>query len=75
MDDKRFRVIRPIPLQGGDEIPVNSAIYEIHGCYYMDGGLLPMAYQKDFAMLIENERKKGWHYIIPDDPVVGKSII
>jgi len=75
MDDKRYIVIRPIKLYGGGEIPVNSSVYEIHGCFYMDGGLLPKDYQEDFYELIKYEKKHGWHYLKPNDPVVGKSEI
>ena len=73
--DKKYRVIKPIPLGGGDSIPVNTSIYEIHGNYYMDGGLLPADYQEDFYNLIKHEEKTGWKYLKPDNPVVGKSLI
>lgn len=75
MEDKRYKVIKPIPLNGGDSIPVNSSIYLIHDCYYMDGGLLPESYQEDFHNLIKYEEKHGWKYIKPDNPIVGKSMI
>jgi len=73
--DKKYIVVKPIPLYNGEKIPANSAIYEIHGNYYMDGGLLPEDYQKDFYKLIQKEKAKGWNYLRPDDPVVGKPII
>ena len=75
MEDKRYRVVKEILLTEGGSIPVNSAIYLIHGNYYMDGGLLPEAYQEDFHHLITYEQKHGWHYLRPDNPIVGKSII
>ena len=46
--DKKFLVIKAIPIKGGKNIPVNTSIYRTHGVYYMDGGLLPNDYQKDF---------------------------
>lgn len=73
--DKKYRVVKPIPLFNGSTIPVNSAIYEIHGNYYMDGGLLPESYQEDFHNLIKHESQNGWKYLRPDNPVVGKPII
>ena len=73
--DKKYIVIKDIPLKEGDAIKVNTDIYRIHGNYYMDGGLLPEAYQLDFDKLIEHEEKNGWKYIRPNNPVVGKQII
>ena len=46
--DKRFLVIKEIPLYGGKTIPVNTNIYRTHGVYYMDGGLLPEDFQEEF---------------------------
>ena len=63
--DKRFLVIKDIPLYGGKKISVNTSIYRTHGVYYMDGGLLPEDYQQDFDSLIENEEKNGWKYLSP----------
>lgn len=70
--DKKYRVFKEIPLNGGGSIPVNTSIYQIHGNYYMDGGLLPPAYQEDFDKLIKREENFGWNYLRPDNPVVGK---
>ena len=75
MGDKKYIVVRPIKLYGGGEITVGVSIYEIHGCFYMDGGLLPKEYQEDFYHLIKEEEKYGWYYLRPDNPVVGKSVI
>lgn len=63
--NKRFLVIKEIPLYGGKTIPVNTNIYRTHGVYYMDGGLLPADFQEDFDDLIEYEEKNGWKYITP----------
>jgi hypothetical protein len=63
--DKRFLVIKAIPLYGGKTIPVNTNIYRTHGVYYMDGGLLPEDFQQDFDALIEREEEKGWNYLSP----------
>ena len=63
--DKRFLVIKEIPINGGKNIPVNTSIYRTHGVYYMDGGLLPRDYQEDFDALIEYEEENGWNYITP----------
>ena len=75
MKDGRYIVVKPIPLNEGKNIPVNTEIDRIHGNFYMNGGLLPLAYQKDFATLIENESKKGWKFLRPNNLVVGKSLI
>jgi len=63
--DKRFLVIKEIPLYGGKKIPVNTNIYRTHGVYYMDGGLLPEDFQEDFKNLIEHEEETGWKYLTP----------
>jgi hypothetical protein len=63
--DKKYLVIKPIPLYGGKTIPVNTVIYRTHGVYYMDGGLLPKDYQEDFENLILTEEIKGWNYLSP----------
>ena len=34
--DKKYRVFKEIPLNGGGSIPVNASIYQIHGNYYME---------------------------------------
>ena len=73
--DCKYIVVKEIPLKGGNSIKVNTDIYRMHGNYYMDGGLLPPAYQEDFDTLIENEQKRGWKYLRPNNPVVGKQII
>jgi hypothetical protein len=63
--DKRFLVIKEIPIKGGKNIPVNTSIYRTHDVYYMDGGLLPKDYQEDFDALIEHEENYGWKYLSP----------
>lgn len=75
MKDGRYVVIRPIPLGDGKSIKVNTDIDRVHGNFYMDGGLLPLEYQRDFTRLIEHEEKNGWYYISPNNPIVGKSLI
>lgn len=63
--DKKYLVIKPIPLYSGKTIPVNTVIYRTHGVYYMDGGLLSKDYQEDFENLIIIEEIKGWNYLSP----------
>jgi uncharacterized Zn ribbon protein len=65
MDDKMYEVVKDIPLTGGSSIKKGTSIYNIHGVYYMDGGMLPEAYQEDFDMLIIEEATHGWNYIVP----------
>ena len=73
--DCQFIVVKEIPLSEGGSIRVNTDIYRIHGNYYMDGGLLPPAYQEDFDKLVETEEKNGWKYLSPIKTNVGNSII
>ena len=63
--DKKYVVIKSIPLNDGGSIPVNSIIYRTHGVYYLEGGLLSRAYQEDFNNLIEHEEMHGWKYLSP----------
>jgi hypothetical protein len=75
MKDGKFVVVKPIPLAEGKSIRINTEIDRIHGNFYMDGGLLPLDYQQDFAKLVEHEMRTGWKYLRPNNPIVGKSII
>ena len=61
----QYVVVKAIPISGGEEIPVNTSIYRTHGMYYMDGGLLSEAFQRDFDELIEHETIHGWNYLSP----------
>ena len=70
--DKRYKVFKEIPLKGGEVIPINTSVYQIHGNYYMDKGILPPDYQEDFDKLIKREELFGWNYLRPDNPVVGE---
>lgn len=63
--DKIYEVIKDIQLLSGSAIKKGTNIYEKHGVFYMDGGMLPTAYQEDFANLIEHESINGWNYIVP----------
>lgn len=62
--DAKFVIAKDIPLIGGKKILANTIIYRIHGCYFMDGGMLPKDYQKDFDDLIDYEEKNGSKYIV-----------
>jgi hypothetical protein len=63
--DRKFLIIKEIPIKGGKNIPVNTRINRTHGVYYMDGGLLPRDYQEDFNNLIEYEETHGWKFLSP----------
>lgn len=75
--DGKFVVAKDIPLDkdGNHSIKVGTEITITHGCFYMNGNLLPQEYQKDFDKLVRLESSKGWNYLLPDNPVVGRSII
>lgn len=77
LKDAKFVVATSIPLDkdGNHSIPKGTEITITHGCFYMNGGLLPKDYQEDFEMLVNREMKTGWKYLLPDNPIVGKSII
>ena len=63
--DKKYEVIKEIPLNGGSAIKKGSVVFRTHGVYYLDGGLLPKDYQQDFDALIEKEQVTGWNYLCP----------
>ena len=63
LPDAKYIVIEPIKLQVGGEIRKGTEIRRTHGTYYMDGMLLPKAYQEDFDRLTRNEEKYGWYHL------------
>ena len=73
--DAKFMIEKDIPITGGKTIKRGSALYRTHGCFYLDGGLLPADYSEDFEQLIEYEEKHGWKYLVPIKTVTGNSII
>ena len=44
-EDKKYILLKDIPLAGGKKIAKDTTITRTHGVYYMDGGLLPQDYQ------------------------------
>lgn len=65
MADKIYQLEKDIPIVGGKSFKKGTRVYDIHGLYYLDEGMLPNDYQEDFRQLIENESKNGWNYIVP----------
>ena len=63
--DKKYEVLKNIPINGGKAIEKGSIVTRTHGVYYLNGGMLPGDYQEDFDTLIENESINGWNYICP----------
>ena len=64
--DKRYEVIKDIPVNGGNsKISKGTLITRTHGVYYKDGVLLSQGYQEDFDALIEDEEYNGWNYLCP----------
>ena len=63
--DKRYEVLKDIPINGGKAIEKGAIVTRTHGMYFLNGGLLPPDYQQDFDMLIEREEATGWDYICP----------
>lgn len=64
-EDKKYVLLKDIPLADGKKIAKDTTITRTHGVYYMDGGLLPQDYQEDFDRLISTEEQTGWNYIVP----------
>lgn len=77
LQDSKYVVYKAIPLdpQGNEVIKEGTEIIAKHGVVYMNGGLVSPDWQEDFRMLIETERARGFDYLRPDNPIVGKSII
>ena len=65
MEDKKYEILKDIKLTNGSSIKKGTFVYNIQGVYFMDGGMLPQAYQEDFDELIKTEEKTGWKYITP----------
>jgi len=60
-----YEIIKDIPLQGGGTIKKGRQVQKTNGVYYLDGGMLPPDYQKDFDELVNAERVTGWKYLVP----------
>lgn len=77
MEDSKYVVLKDIPIsKNGDKVIARGTeITVTHDCVYMNGGLLPMEWQEDFAHLIMKEKKTGWKYLHPDNPIVGDSLL
>ena len=63
--DCKYEIIKSIPLIGGGQIEAGGLLSRTHGFYYLEGGLLPVEYQKDFDDMIEHEEIHGWNYLVP----------
>jgi len=64
-ENQEYEIMKDIPLGDGKKIAKGTSITRSHGVYYMEGGLLPPDFQKDFDTLIANEERNGWNYIVP----------
>lgn len=62
--DAKFKTIKDIPLMNGNVIKAGSNVYRVHGCYYLETGILPPSYQEDFEQLIEDDSKREPKYIV-----------
>lgn len=73
----KYAVVKDIPLdkEGNHAIKAGNEISLTNGVFYLNGGMLPPDYQEDFRNLLIIEATKGWRYLVPDNPVIGKSII
>lgn len=57
---------------GNMAIPAGSEISLTHGCVYYNGGLISHDMQPLFMKLIQDEKKYGFVFLKPDNPVYNK---
>lgn len=62
--DAKFKTIKDIPLTDGKVFKAGTNVYRVHGCYYMDTGILPPSYQEDFDRLIDADSRREPKYIV-----------
>ena len=55
---EKWVVVKECPISGGS-LPVNTEIHLVHGCIYVNGGLMEPFYQREFLSLLNSERKKN----------------
>lgn len=65
MDNEFYDIVKNIPLKSGGVISKGGQLQKAHGVYFLNGGLLPPDYQKDFDGLVYAEKTTGWNYLAP----------
>ena len=65
MENEVYDIVKNIPLKSGASIHAGGKLQKTHGVYYLNGGLLPPDYQKDFDGLVYAEKMTGWNYLVP----------
>lgn len=65
MENKEYEIVKTIPLKGGASISAGQILTKTHGVFYLNGGMLPKAYQEDFRQLVFAEENNGWNYLVP----------
>lgn len=65
MDNEFYEIVKGIPLKGGGFIGAGNKLTKTHGVFYLNGGMLPSDYQKDFKELLFAEKSTGWNYLAP----------
>ena len=64
-ENKVYNIVKDIPLKGGGKISRGQQLTKTHGVIYLNGGMLPIDYQKDFNGLVYAEENTGWNYLAP----------
>ena len=65
MENEFYDIVKNIPLKSGGFIQAGNKLQKAHGVYYLNGGMLPLDYQKDFDGLVYAEKMTGWNYLVP----------
>lgn len=64
-ENKVYDIVKDIPLKSGGKISKGQKLTKTHGVFYLNGGMLPIDYQKDFNGLVYAEEHTGWNYLAP----------
>lgn len=74
---EEYRIVKPI-VRGNSTIPAGGKLQLVYpidsnnATVYMDGGLMPPAYQNNFKRLVNEEKTNGWNCLRPLSPIKNR---
>lgn len=72
--DSKWLIVQDIPINRGQSVIKSGGVVTVSNhVIYLDGGMLDLGYQEDFANLIISDKKH--EYVRPYNDITGKSII
>ena len=72
--DSKWLIVQDIPINRGQSVIKSGGVVTVSNhVIYLNGGMLDLGYQEDFANLITSDKKHK--FIRPYNDITGKSII